>query len=61
MSTFRELRAAAETLEAARDDLNAKIKVQVRETRKFTLQLSLTGLGIIIAVVFGLWSIVATP
>lgn len=61
MSTFRELRAAVETLEAARDDVNARIMVQVRETRRFTLQLCLTGLGILVAAVIGIWSVVATP
>lgn len=62
MNTFRELRAAAETLEAARDDLNAKVMAQVRETRRFALRLFVTILGIVGAVVLGIWRFVAaTP
>lgn len=60
MNTFRELRAAAETLEAARDDLNAKVMAQVRETRRFALRLLVTVLGIVGAIVLGIWRVVAT-
>lgn len=59
MDTFRELRAAAETLEAARDDLNAKVMAQVRETRRFALRLLVTILGIVGTVVLGIWGVVA--
>ena len=51
MKTFRELRTALEKLEASRDDLNAKIVAEAREIRRFALQLALTVLGIVIALI----------
>ena len=58
MNTFRELHTALEKLEASRDDLNAKIRAEAREIRRFALQLALTVLGIVTAAVLGIWRIV---
>lgn len=49
METFRQLRDASEMLEASRDDLNAKVAEQVRDSRRFFVRALLILLGIVVA------------
>ncbi len=49
METFRQLRTASATLEASRDDLNAKLSEQVRDKRRFIVRCLLILLGIAVA------------
>ena len=47
MQAFRELRAASEQLDDARDDLNAKLTDQRRGTRRFIIQTAIALLGVV--------------
>ncbi len=49
METFRQLRDDSEMLEASRDDLNAKVAEQVRDSRRFIIRALLIGFGIVVA------------
>ena len=51
METFRELRQADETLEANRDDLNARLSEQVRGKRRFIIRSLLIILSGVIATI----------
>lgn len=53
METFRELRQADETLEANRDDLNARLSEQVRGKRRFIISSLLIILTSVIAAIIG--------
>ena len=48
METFRQLRDASEILEASRDDLNAKVAEQVRDTRRFIFRVLLIVFGTVL-------------
>ena len=55
MEKFRELRRGLETLEGARDDLNARIAGQGKESRRFIIRTLVLIFGIIASVAVVVW------
>ena len=51
MQAFRKLRKASDTLEDAKDDLNAKLMDQERKARQFIFRMTITLLGTSVALV----------
>lgn len=49
MNRFRELRAGLEALETGRDDLNARVAQQGRESRRFIIRTLLLALGVVVS------------
>ena len=56
MEKFRELRRGLETLESARDDLNARIASQGTESRRFIIRTLVLIFGIIASVAVVVWA-----
>ncbi len=55
MEKFRDLLRGLETLESARDDLNARIAGQGTESRRFIIRTMLLTFGIIASVAVVVW------
>ena len=57
MDRFRELRGGLEALENGRDDLNARVAQQAKESRRFIIHTLLLSLGIAVALLSaaGIW------
>lgn len=60
MNVFRDLRNACESLDASRDDLNARLANQVTESRRFFFRCLIWIFGILATIIVGAWGLLSS-